>query len=80
MTTAARGSLRQLDKHSVSEHCVVAYKVHVSDATFELLQQLGGFRCQRRGTIEVKVRHYNVTESSHASSQSVSNDTVCVRA
>ena len=72
--------MRELDKHSASDRCVVAYKVHVSDATFELLQQLGGFRCQRRGTIAVKVRHHSVTEYSHASSQSVSNGTVCVRA
>ena len=37
-----------------------AYKVHVSSFTYNLLEQLGGFICEKRGTIAVKVASVHV--------------------
>lgn len=31
-----------------------ALKIHISNATYELLQQIGGFKCEERGLIFIK--------------------------
>lgn len=33
----------------------LAYRIHISLSTFEILREFGGFDCEFRGTIEVKV-------------------------
>ena len=35
---------------------LTAYKIHISDATNAVLESIGGFRLELRGTITVKVR------------------------
>lgn len=33
-----------------------AFKIHISHATYTLLQRLGGYTCEERGVIPIKVR------------------------
>lgn len=32
-----------------------AFKIHISQSTYDLLQQIGGFRCEERGIVSIKV-------------------------
>lgn len=34
-----------------------AFRVHISHATYTLLQRLGGYHCEERGVVSIKVRH-----------------------
>lgn len=32
-----------------------AFRIHISQTTYELLQRIGGFRCEDRGLVPIKV-------------------------
>lgn len=36
------------------ESCGLASKIHISQATFELLKTLGGYHCEERGVVQIK--------------------------
>ena len=42
---------------SRASHTFLAYRIHISESTYQLLDALGGFVCMYRGTIPVKVFH-----------------------
>lgn len=34
-----------------------AFRIHISFATYELLDKLGGYHCEERGIVPIKVTH-----------------------
>lgn len=34
-----------------------SFKIHISYATYMLLQRLGGYKCEERGIVPIKVRY-----------------------
>ena len=53
MESTGEGRFEDAEKMTM---LVLAYKIHCSDATHDILSSLGGFLFDERGTIEVKVR------------------------